>query len=79
MRIMHMIMGGLNHIHTNGVVHRDLKPENCIIDKDYNLKIIDFGLSKKVANRQSGSLMVGTQAYMAPELFDMEGSNEAYR
>lgn len=44
--MMHMLMGGLHHIHANGVIHRDLKPENCLIDKNLKLRIIDFGLSK---------------------------------
>lgn len=53
-RIMHMLMGGLYHIHANSVIHRDLKPENCLIDKDMQLRIIDFGLSKMVRRREYG-------------------------
>ena len=30
-------------MHLNGIVHRDIKLENFLMDKDYNLKITDFG------------------------------------
>jgi len=40
------ILEALNHLHSIGIVHRDLKPDNIMIDKDNELKIIDFGLSK---------------------------------
>mmetsp|Transcript_23301 Transcript_23301/g.27347 ORF Transcript_23301/g.27347 Transcript_23301/m.27347 type:complete len:95 (-) Transcript_23301:38-322(-) len=53
-RIMHMIMAGLHHIHVNNVVHRDLKPQNCMIDKNMQLRIIDFGLSKSVQRTEEG-------------------------
>ena len=45
---MRMILGGLHHMHSNNVVHRDLKPENCLLDKNGQVRIIDFGLSKMV-------------------------------
>ena len=78
-RILYMILSGLNHIHNNNVVHRDLKPENCILDKDFNIRIIDFGMSKPVSKVEYGKLMIGTQAFMAPELFDMDFDNRAYK
>ena len=43
--IMLMFVKGVHHIHSNGVVHRDIKPENCLLDKNGQLKIIDFGLA----------------------------------
>lgn len=68
-RMMHMLMGGLHHIHSNGVIHRDLKPENCLIDKNLQLRIIDFGLSKMVRRREYGQVILGTPHYLAPEVF----------
>ena len=51
-QIMFMILGGLHHIHMNNVVHRDLKPENCLIDSKFQLRIIDFGLSKLSSTKE---------------------------
>ena len=78
-RIMRMILSGLHHIHSNNVVHRDLKPENCLLEKNGQVRIIDFGLSKMVHRTDEGQFMMGTPYYLAPEVHELQGSNEAYR
>lgn len=51
------------------IVHRDLKPENILIDKNKNLRLIDFGLSRTFANSSSRFRTVcGTCHYTAPEI-----------
>ena len=40
------ILLGLHHLHTLGIIHRDLKPGNILLDRNDNLKIADFGMSK---------------------------------
>jgi serine/threonine protein kinase len=58
-------------MHDSGICHRDLKPENILLDKNFNLKIADFGFAAPTIGRDgSGKLIsrVGTSKYMAPEL-----------
>jgi len=47
-----------------------LKPENLLFDKDYNLKLADFGFSAFLGKNETGKLksFVGTEVYMAPEI-----------
>lgn len=58
----------VGYLHEKGILHRDLKLENILIDEDGYLKIIDFGLSKKLKPNQKTSTMVGTSFYKAPEI-----------
>lgn len=52
-----------------GIIHRDLKPENILI-KDDILKIADFGFAKHSENNTFLQTIVGTPAYMAPQILN---------
>lgn len=46
MRLCQQMIEATAFCHANGVMHRDLKPQNILIDRNGQLKIIDFGLAR---------------------------------
>ena len=82
--ILHLgaqLTDGLARAHRGGVLHRDLKPENLVVTPDGLLKILDFGLAKRMAPPLAGAdtretitlhetragVLLGTLEYMSPE------------
>jgi serine/threonine protein kinase len=69
-RILGAIAPGLDEAHSKDIVHRDIKPSNILFDKRGNPYISDFGIAKLTqaqAGNVTGSAIIGTPAYMAPE------------
>ena len=70
-RITKQLICTMAYIHSRGYVHRDLKTQNILLDKNLDMKMCDFGLTKLKSELNSGSgQFAGTPCYMAPELFD---------
>ncbi|KAK2372154.1 PAS domain-containing protein tyrosine kinase family protein [Trifolium repens] len=70
---------GMNYLHHRNppIVHRDLKSSNLLVDKNWNVKVGDFGLSKlKDATLLTTKSGRGTPQWMAPEVLRSEPSNE---
>lgn len=64
-------MNGLEQVHTKGqVAHLDLKLENLLLDKNFNLKICDFGFAEDINLNVFTSK--GTVGYKAPEIHNLE-------
>jgi len=80
----------IEHLHAHGFVHRDIKPENIMLDETGHLKLIDFGLCKKIRTAGEVQAMLmdpraatfdlepmspcGSLAFVPPETLEQLGS-----
>lgn len=71
------VLEGINYCHRKGIIHRDLKLENLLIDKEFDIKIADFGFaafSQTDSSNGNDQILltenVGTKGYKAPEIDD---------
>ncbi|WP_318241926.1 Stk1 family PASTA domain-containing Ser/Thr kinase [Arthrobacter gallicola] len=70
------VVDGLAAAHEAGLVHRDVKPENVLLASSGAIKIADFGLARAVTTSTNTGTLVGTVAYLAPELVTGAGADE---
>jgi serine/threonine protein kinase len=70
-RITGQILTALEYSHRAGVVHRDIKPGNIMIASNGQVKVMDFGIARAVAESSATiaetSTIVGTAQYFSPE------------
>ncbi|KAL3361123.1 hypothetical protein AABB24_014165 [Solanum stoloniferum] len=79
MRMALDVAKGMNYLHTSNpiIVHRDLKTPNLLVDKNWVVKVCDFGMSRmKHHTFLSSKSTAGTAEWMAPEVLRNEPSNE---
>ena len=71
--IVRKVISAVVYMHQKNIIHRDLKPENLMLSReprsplDLEVKIIDFGLSKRLEGPVTHSFL-GTRGYLAPEM-----------
>lgn len=64
--IVRQILEFLRYLHTQNIAHVDIKPENVVLFEKNKIKVIDFGLARKIGDLQLYA--IGTPDYMPPEI-----------
>ncbi len=78
-RLIADVANGLAMVHGLGVRHRDIKPANVMVGRDGVGRLIDFGIAREIASSHvtSHGFVVGTAAYLPPEVFDEDSPQQA--
>jgi len=78
--IVTQILVALKHLHSKNIVHCDLKPENVLLSSDSDfpqVKLCDFGFARIIGEKGFRKSVVGTPAYLAPEVLRNKGYNRS--
>ncbi|KAI1719904.1 protein kinase domain-containing protein [Ditylenchus destructor] len=78
--LVHQILISLSYLHNMNIVHCDLKPENILLTSDSDfpqVKLCDFGFARIIGERSFRRSVVGTPAYLAPEVLRNKGFNRS--
>ncbi|XP_062388993.1 serine/threonine kinase 17a like [Sardina pilchardus] len=74
-RLARQILAGVAFLHRNNVVHLDLKPQNILLTSAQplgDIRIVDFGLSRRMDSLTEVREILGTPEYVAPEILNYE-------
>jgi len=77
-RIAEAVLSGLDTVHSHGLLHRDLKPDNILLGNDGRIVLADFSLAgfDSLKGLTGHGALVGSPAYMAPELIEGEDASK---
>jgi len=59
---------GMSYLHSRKIIHRDLKTHNLLVDRFWNVKVADFGLSRAMGDVDGTMTACGTPSWAAPEV-----------
>ena len=62
------IVSAVSYCHQKNIIHRDIKHKNILLDENFDIKLIDFGLSNYTIEGGYRNTFCGTPAYSAPEM-----------
>jgi serine/threonine protein kinase len=67
--LMIAVLQALDYAHERGVIHRDIKPENIMVGSHGEVRLMDWGIARRVDQPDpgEGTGLIGTPAYMSPE------------
>uniref|UniRef100_A0A8C4WZF9 protein kinase C n=1 Tax=Eptatretus burgeri TaxID=7764 RepID=A0A8C4WZF9_EPTBU len=78
--LISQILIALKHLHLKNIVHCDLKPENVLLASSESfpqVKLCDFGFARIIGEKSFRRSVVGTPAYLAPEVLRSKGYNRS--
>ncbi|CAB4057499.1 PKD [Lepeophtheirus salmonis] len=78
--VVTQILVALKHLHSKNIVHCDLKPENVLLSSNSDfpqVKLCDFGFARIIGEKGFRKSVVGTPAYLAPEVLRNKGYNRS--
>jgi serine/threonine-protein kinase len=77
--ILRELADAVDYLHAQGVIHRDIKPANILLDRDERVKLTDLGIASaaQATGITTSGTVLGTPAYMAPELFEGDRAKPA--
>ena len=71
LEIVDGVLAALAYSHQHGIVHRDIKPANVMLTRAGDVKVMDFGIARAVADQSATmtqtSAVIGTAQYLSPE------------
>ena len=65
------MLSAIDYSHRNGIIHRDIKPANVMLTPSGQVKVMDFGIARAIADTSSAmtqtAAVIGTAQYLSPE------------